>query len=355
MRIIVVGYGYYVLGNKSCQGGTVMPAIIEWKRRNPDVDLQVDILSRPESRDIAISRLQMFLRFYTEAELAITANIITNPEGRYNCGVIAVPETAHVEVTRRLATVVTNIICVKPVGVNQKDYNNLLDIVTRENINFYVDFHKRYDPANVYIISKVKQSLSKDLYFSFSYGQKREMITDYFHKWYMKSNPFQYLGPHYIDLVLESANMHSESIMIDGEITIPMRDSNNVPLFVAGYLTLNSESKKVTMQFDINWTEPNSMPFSSRQRLEVLGSDIRLMSEQDNRGLIDWSSDVQIPNPHYRVESKDGSVGYGIDIYDDYFSAVNRGRKPIKVPELAGYRNVASIIEFVNHKINDFS
>ena len=30
MKIVLAGYGYYVFGNKNCEGGTIFPALCRW-------------------------------------------------------------------------------------------------------------------------------------------------------------------------------------------------------------------------------------------------------------------------------------------------------------------------------------
>ena len=84
-----------------------------------------------------------------------------------------------------------------------------------------------------------------------------------------------------------------------------------------------------------------------------MADDIRIASEQDNRGILDWSDAVQIPNPHYRVESSLGSVGYGIEIYNEFLNAVAENRNSVSLPTILEYENVAKIINFVNNRIHE--
>lgn len=351
MKVLVIGYGYYVFGNTRCIGGTVMPAIQEWKRRNNSKNLDLDILVRSGSFEKAQGRLNTWLSLNRELN-GISISIVTKCIKEYDCAIIAVPEVAHESVLKNLSNV-DKVICVKPVGRNYDDFTSILQISRERKIDFYVDFHKRYDPANVYIMEELRNSRSGEFYFTFSYGQKREMVIDYFNKWYATSNPFQYLGPHYLDLILKGTGLISEHIDINGEVNVPIRDAKGVPMLVIGYLMLSSGEKNITIQFDINWNEPNTMPYSSRQRLEVMADDIRIASEQDNRGILDWSDVVQIPNPHYRVESNLGSVGYGIEIYNEFLNAVAENRISVSLPTILEYENVAKIINFVNNRIHE--
>ena len=350
MKILVIGYGYYVFGNTDCKGGTVMPAIQEWKRRNNSKNLDLDILVRSASLEKAQGRLNTWLSLNRELN-GVSISIVTEFINEYDCAIIAVPEVAHESILENLEKV-NKVICVKPVGRNYDDYASMLKMSIERKIDFYVDFHKRYDPANVYIMEGLQKSSSDDFYFTFSYGQKREMVTDYFNKWYTTSNPFQYLGPHYLDLILKGTGLISEKIVVKGEVAVPIRDTQGVPMLVIGYLILSSGKKNITIQFDINWNEPNTMPYSSRQRLEVMADDVRIASEQDNRGILDWSGVVQIPNPHYRVESNSGSVGYGIEIYNEFLNAVAENRISTSLPTILEYENVAKIINFVNNRID---
>jgi predicted dehydrogenase len=344
MKILIVGHGFYVMGDSQCRGGTVLPAVLSWANLY-DTDCLVEIFSREGSTLKATSRLDFFL---SENKQFKTKVRITNDlSSHYDCCIIAIPEIAHVEMFRNIGHI-KQVICVKPVGIDSSSFNDITNIVKSNRQMAYVDFHKRFDPANIAIINELKNSKSSDFYFSFSYGQKREMSKIFFKKWADSSNPFQYLAPHYLDIILFGTGLVNTPIVIEGSVLKPMGGLND---FLAGQIEIKGGGKNVIVDFDCNWIEPDGMPYSSRQRIECFSNDVRFVSEQDNRGLMEWGGEVRIPNPHYRVETVTGAFGYGVDIYHAFLSSIGNPRLCATLPKIEDYSNVAKIVSWLNKKI----
>ena len=153
-------------------------------------------------------------------------------------------------------------------AVNLEDFNSINEIINSRGQVGFVDFHKRFDPANILFNYQLKNSDTSDCFFTFSYGQKREMITKYFKKWYSSSNPFQYLAPHYIDIILWSCRINIEKMKINANINRPIYDDFDVPIFVSGTIEISDPDNYLRILFDCNWFESNFSPYSSRQRIE---------------------------------------------------------------------------------------
>ena len=346
MKILIIGYGFYVMGDKNCKGGTILPAAYSWCAQNPTSS--IDIFARDNSAHKANKRLSQYLNNNNCSDFSL--NIVSEMSKEYDAAIIAAPEAAHLDILTSIPHI-KNIMCVKPVGANFSDYKEMCKVTNKNNQKFYVDFHKRFDPANVAIMNEIKSSNDSKYFFSFSYGQKKEMIEEYFIKWFDNSNPFQYLGPHYLDIILFSTGLLDKDIKIHCKAEAPLKDKSGVPLFVFGMINIASEDKEVSIAFDCNWYEPNSMPYSSRQRIEGFSESLRFISEQDNRGLIFWNDDVSIPNPHYRTEALSDAWGYGVDIYKRFLQSVSLDKHDVFLPNIYDYNNVAAIVETVNKKI----
>ena len=351
MKILIIGYGFYVMGGKNCKGGTVLPATLSWCVQNND--FSIDIFARKESQKKALDRLEIYSE-NNHIENRDRLTIVSETTKDYDVAIIAVPEMAHVEVLKGIPQV-KNIMCVKPIGVTYSDYEKMCALAKLNKQKIYVDFHKRFDPANIALMNEIKSTSDSKYYFSFSYGQKKEMIEEYFSKWFQNSNPFQYLGPHYLDIILFSTGLLDKKVNIDCKVEVPFSDENGIPLFVFGTVVVSSEDVAVSIAFDCNWFEPNTMPYSSRQRIEGFSKSLRFVSEQDNRGLIFWNENVNIPNPHYRAEALSDAWGYGVDIYKRFLQISMNNSEDEFLPNIFGYKNVALIVEQVNKKINEIN
>ena len=72
----------------------------------------------------------------------------------------------------------------------------------KNNVIGIVEFHKRYDEANLYTKKIIQDKLLGEiLYYHVDYSQRISIPRDTFKSWVEHTNIFQYLGVHYIDLV----------------------------------------------------------------------------------------------------------------------------------------------------------
>ena len=101
--------------------------------------------------------------------------------------VISVPAKAQSGVFKELSNLnIKNIICEKPISINNVDANEILKISTKKKIKVIVNFLRRYNPA----IIKLKNKLDK--------GSLGKILNGYF--WYKEN--LQHGGCHFIDLIL---------------------------------------------------------------------------------------------------------------------------------------------------------
>jgi len=364
MRIIIAGYGFYALGNKHLQGGTIVPAMLAWLDENPDQFVDLSIIVRSlESKKIADQRVNVFLAGFENKQLVSRIKIETityekiDRELQYDCGIVAVPEKAHVDVISILSKVVSKIICVKPLGSDNSDLEKILKIQENSKCPIFIDFHKRYDESNISFINAVSHSNFNNAIFKFSYGQKSEMPLAYFRKWAKSSNPFQYLAPHYLDIIfscLRRSAFNVDSFDIKGKsLSRSFSTSPDIISLVSSNLEFRSGDKSVLVSADCNWMEPAMMPYSSRQRIEFLAEDMHIISEQDDRGQMHCYADsISIPNPHFMVrDSIFGVDGYGKRSFTNFLNYVCGRYNVNHLAKAVEFRPISKVIEFVNEDI----
>jgi len=365
MKVLLVGYGYYVLGNKDVEGGTVLPSLFGWAMNNSDQELVISILVKNDKSKVrAESRLNDYLRnnIYISHINNVVLDMVTYSEvsvdSAYDAGIIAVPEIGHVDVFDFVSKYTDHIMIVKPVGIDCSDVDVITELADTRKIDLYVDFHKRFDESNILLINTVSADSAKKMTFKFSYGQKSEMPLKYFRAWSESSNPYQYLAPHYIDIigcVLRRRISLFPEIDISGSISADYFETNQkIASLVAANLVINVGEFSVRIISDCNWMEPSCSPFNSRQRIEYLSENYHYISEQDNRGQMNFTnSNMQIPNPHYMVyDDIYGADGYGKRIYENFLNAkLNRFNKD-RLPNIYQYRFVSKIIDYVNKGVS---
>ena len=358
MNIILVGYGFYVLGNEDLVGGTIMPAILKWTSLSNQNNVSVTFLVRNnqskskaqeriikfKNKNRSMEKIDIYLKSYDELENNLN----------FDCAILASPEKSHIESLRFLVKITNEIICVKPFTENKSQVFEALELSRKSNTNIFIDFHKRFDPANIEFIRNASSHKHNDGLFTFSYGQKVEMPLKYFQKWAESSNPFQYLAPHYLDIISEiikNSGVSLKELQTSGSAHfLTFKENPNLISAISCNLKLSNEKYCYLVNAMCNWIEPKMSPYNSRQRIEFQTNSLHLISEQDNRGqLVIKDNSLQIPNPHFMTSDRNlYPSGYGIDSFCNFFDyLLDRFPKDYLV-SINGYEYIAEVIDFVN-------
>lgn len=359
MKIIIAGYGFYVLGDQDCNGGTILPSLYKWSILSPNNKIELVCLTKSEESKLsAKERFNKFINKYNNNE-NISFEFIHYEDlekiGFCNCAIVAIPERYHYECIMKIFPYTNNILCVKPCTDNLNDLNMLIEEANIHSKKIYIDFHKRFDQSNLKFIKEASSNNSKFGVFNFTYGQKTVMPKTYFKKWAKLSNPFQYLAPHYIDiifLILSNKKIKLDNINISGDVQhLCFEDNPDLISLVSCNLKLVSDHSCFLINAVCNWMEPKASPFNSRQRIEYQCEGLHLISEQDNRGQIEINdTSVKINNPHFMTEDNFlFASGYGIDSYCNFLEALNK-RFPLNaLASINEYPKVAKVIDYVNN------
>ena len=358
MNIIVVGYGFYVLGNENLVGGTVMPAIIKWANLNKNIKINLTCIVKTKlSKTKANERFLKFRNKYKnfkEIEILIKTYDEIEINKNFDCAIIAIPEIAHLKTLEFLVKITDKILCVKPFTRNKSQFIKATELAKKHHTNIFIDFHKRFDPANIEFIRNSSIHKHNNGIFSFSYGQKVEMPFKYFQSWSKFSNPFQYLAPHYLDIifqVLKNKGIQLNSLNLDGNANyLTFEENPNLVSAISCNLILSNSKHRYLINAICNWFEPVKSPFNSRQRIEFQTNSLHLISEQDNRGqLFINDNEIKIPNPHYLTNDLNYiSSGYGVDSFYNFFDYVIDNFPSDYLVSIDNYELIAEVIDYIN-------
>tara|TARA_B100001059_G_C17826947_1_gene581990 strand:+ start:1202 stop:2302 length:1101 start_codon:yes stop_codon:yes gene_type:complete len=365
MKIILAGYGFYTLGNDNLRGGTIFPAIQSWANLSKDRSVSLTCMVR--SKDSLILAKKRFEEYFkNNSNKSNSKNLSINfvltdeldQKEFFDCGIIATPENSHVEVIKKISKQTKKIICVKPVGNSYKDYLEINNILQKNKCDLFIDFHKRFDESNIAFINHVKQSESKSGWFTFFYGQKEMMPKLYFKKWSKSSNPYQYLAPHYLDIILLcmkglDINLNEVEFNLTAK-SLNFSDLNDIKSLVDVSISLKHPQGVFYINSVCNWMEPKMSPYTSRQRIEFQSEGTHIISDQDNRGYQFFNNnDSLIPNPHFMAGSEElTSSGYGIDSYTNFLDSVNNNFPIHYLAQLKDYELTAKILDSVKEQLS---
>lgn len=358
LYILVVGTGMYTCGRGTEGYGTILPAVFEWKRNNPQGDIYLAGTS-PES----IRAAQGKIRELTE-RMGVQPSIRYFPEGsqadphcyleairmipRPACAIIATPDHWHREMVGAAIEAGLHTQVVKPLAPTLREVRELIALQEKHRTYCAVDFHKRFDHANL----KLKEALSSGLigdplYVVVLYSQRKSIPVIQFRKWVEKTTIFQYLGIHYIDIMYFAAQATPMRVMALGQKNWLAGQGVDTYDSVQGTIEWRLASGKTFTQFIFtNWIDPESTSALSEQSIRVIGTRGRFESDQKRRGvkMVTDQKGIEEINPYftsvYPAHGKLTYRGYGIESIETFLDdAAGVANGTVRIEDLEGKRS----------------
>lgn len=340
MNIIVIGSGMYVSGRGTDGYGVVLPAIYEWSRTNI-VDNVFICVTAEKSGSSLIKKLNNLQKYY---EKKINFNLIYLNKNTLNnvleklkqkydnlVAIIAVPDHLHFEIAMDVIKAGIHVQVVKPLVDTVDEAEELIKTQEKNNVYAVVEMHKRLDKSNLVIRdSYLDGSLGKPLYIIVEYSQKRVIPLVLFKSWVEKTNIFQYLAIHYIDLILYITKSTPVRAMATGQYGLLLSNGLNTYDSIQAVVECKDpDGHLFHSMFCMNWIDPHETTAMSDQKIKIIGTKGRIEADQKYRGItqvVDGRG-VEDINPYYcRLYGNDGEgfehTGYGIDSVKQYLSDV---------------------------------
>jgi len=349
INILVVGTGTYVCGRGTDGYGTILPAILQWKKCNKVGDIylagtspegikaarhKIDALSAGMGVETAISYFPAGTRRDRKAYCEAMRRI-----QRPACAIIAVPDDLHRELAGAAIKEGIHTLVVKPLAPTLKEVAELVKLQRDNKVYCAVEFHKRFDLANLKLKDIIREKTIGDpLYFLVEYSQRKSVPSERFKKWVHSTNVFQYLGIHYVDIIYFLTGALPVRAMAIGQKG--WLASKGLDIYDSVQATIEWKmptGKKFTSYIATNWVDPESTSAMSDQKIKVIGTKGRFESDQKRRGICIVTDDggIEEPNPYFCTSFDPcGSSfyrGYGIDsvhqFLEDVINIENGGLK----------------------------
>ena len=259
MKVLIVGGGMYVTGKGTNNLGTILPGLFKASTRN-NIDELALVVTNTKSAKYAKSRFNKInklfntkIKFKSFPEKHNNVNEYKKVVEHFkpDAAIVCVPDHLHYKITSFLLKQKIHCLVVKPLTDNLKDGKKLRNLANNNKLLGLVEFHKRFDEANLIIKNKVnKGEIGSLLYAVIEYSQKIIIPTNIFKSWSNKSNVFQYLGVHYVDLIYFLTNFKPFKVKAWGQKEVLKKYKIN---------TWDS------IQVVIEWKKPNGEIFVSTQ------------------------------------------------------------------------------------------
>jgi len=342
LNILVIGTGMYSTGRGTNAYGTILPAIIEWKRdknilgklvfvgTNGNNSNALKAKSENLISDTGVSVDISFLPENGTTDLLAYQKLISEIP-KPACAIIVVPDHLHFQIAQDCLNANLPVLIVKPLTPGLKEAKILVDLAEERSLYAAVEFHKRYDKANLIIRDRFQSNQLGDLLYCWvEYSQRKSIPTEIFKEWAEKTSILQYLGVHYIDIMRFVSNAIPVRTMAIGQkkwLTSKRLDTyDSIQCFIEWMLPDGSMFNQVILT---NWVDPESSSAMSDQKIKLVGTSGRFESDQKERGIkinID-NVGIEQPNPDFCHEfgnevGRKEWRGYGIDSVKNFLTDV---------------------------------
>jgi predicted dehydrogenase len=240
---------------------------------------------------------------------------------------VATPDHLHTPVILAALNSGAHVITEKPMCLDIAEADQIIELAQARNRVVAVDMHKRYDPDHLRIRDDIAQRIGAPLYGTASLEEPLEVSTSTF-KWVEQSDPFSYVGPHWVDLIWHYYHSKPVSLTAVGQKKRLVRDG--IDAYDAVQVRVDF-ANGMSINFHNNWITPPDFEGPVNQGHEIVGTDGKVESDQQYRGFRWWNlgGGSRTSNNHFtrEVRRPDGSrayVGYGVDSITAGLAAICR-------------------------------
>ena len=261
---------------------------------------------------------------------------------------VATPDHLHTAPVLAALRRGVHVIVEKPMCLDVREADEIIREAEARNLIVGADMHKRYDPDHLRIFEDLAPQLGQPLYARGVLEEPLEVSTDIF-KWVEDSDPFTYVGIHWLDLFLHFLRLTPVSVYAVGQKG-RLRSEFGKDTFDAVQVLVTHQGG-MAITYENNWLTPADFEGPVNQDSQLVGYYGKVESDSQYRGLRYWieNKGSRTSNLHFfrkvrRPDGSLGSLGYGKDSLVDCLERVFR-HKVLGTPvrDMAGtYPDAAS-------------
>ena len=294
MNLLIVGSGMYVTGRGGTGMGTLLAAAMQALGRGGTH--RITICATRASNDAVVAAAAARIREAIGVDIAVeyeaydgsSAGLATLARRRaIDAAIVSTPDPLHFEQSKTLIEAGIHLLCVKPLVPTVAEHRTLAELARTHRVHAAVEFHKRWDESNLHMRKAIAEGhLGKLHNFTVDYSQRIVIPTEVFAGWAERTNIFQYLGIHYVDLVQWLTDAVPVRLQVRGtrgalaDMGVDSWDSVHVWL-----VWRRPDGDEFLSQYNLSWVASHLSPAMSDQRFSVLGSRGRYDIDQRDRGI----------------------------------------------------------------------
>ncbi len=242
--------------------------------------------------------------------------------------IIATPDHLHAEPAVAALERGVHVVVEKPMCMRSAEAARIVELGREKGLIVGVDMHKRYDPDHQRLFLDLVPQLGGPVHVRGVLEEPLEVSTEIF-KWAEQSDPFTYVGIHWVDLFCHYLRLRPLSLHAVG-VKKRLREEFGRDTFDATQVLVTHEGGTL-VSYENNWITPADFEGPVNQESQVLGARGKVESDSQYRGLRYWieNKGSRTSNVHFfrQVRRPDGSevcVGYGKDSLVDCLEKVWR-------------------------------
>lgn len=244
--------------------------------------------------------------------------------------IVATPDHLHTAPVKAALEHGVHVVVEKPMCLDAAEADEIIRLAKARNLIVGVDMHKRYDPDHLKIFDDLAPQLGQPLYARGVLEEPLEVSTETF-KWVEESDPFTYVGIHWLDLFIHFLQLEPMSLFAVGQKGRLRNEFSKDAFDSVQVLVTHRGGTAIT--YENNWLTPRDFEAPVNQESHLVGSYGKIESDSQYRGLRYWieNKGSRTSNVHFfrKVRRPDGSfvsLGYGKDSLVDCLEKVFRNK-----------------------------
>ena len=197
---------------------------------------------------------------------------------------VVTPDHLHTEVTLAALRNGTHVVMEKPMCLSIEEADEIIELADAKGLVVCVDMHKRYDPDHLRVQHDLSTRIGDPLYGQAVLEEPLEVSTSTF-KWAEQSDPFSYVGPHWTDLIYNYFRSKPVALSAVGQKKRLVREG--IDAYDAVQVRVEFDNG-MSIYFHNNWITPDDFEGPVNQGHEIVGTDGKVESDQQYRGLRFW-------------------------------------------------------------------
>jgi predicted dehydrogenase len=254
---------------------------------------------------------------------------------------IATPDHLHTTPILHALRHGCHVVTEKPMCLDLNEADEIIALSEREGLVVGADMHKRYDPDHLKIFHELGPQLGTPIYARGVLEEPLEVSTQTF-KWVEQSDPFSYVGIHWVDVFMHYLQLTPLSLYGVGQKR-RLKEEFGKDAFDSIQVMV-THTNGLNVIYENNWLTPADFEGPVNQESQTVFTLGKVESDSQYRGLRYWieNKGSRTSNVHFfrKVRRPDGStvsMGYGKDSLVDCLERVYRIKfGGAKLADLAG-------------------